>query len=174
MAVNDKEVKPDIENDLSKVEQELIRTNPQIFQGVPKDKRQEIVRAFVSVTKIHSGPLPPSEMLQGYEAIHPGSAKIIFDIFANQSAHRIKMEDTVVTSQQIQSARGQTYAFIIAILFLAVSALCILKGHDVAGGVLGTIDVLGLVTIFITGKLQQTSNLQQKNPQKGVLPNKKR
>jgi len=160
------EVKPktegESENGINKVDEVLIRTNPQLFKDIPKAKRQEMVRAVVSVTRIHSGPLPPYELIEGYENIYPGSAKLIFDAFEKQTAHRIKMEDTVITSQQRQSGRGQHYALIIALSFLAVAAACILQGHDVAGGVLGSFDVAAMVAIFITGKHKQESNLKEK------------
>lgn len=154
---------PETENSINKVEEFLVRTNPQLFQNIPKAKRQEMVRAVVSVTKIHSGPLPPYELIEGYENVYPGSAKLIFDAFEKQSNHRIKMEDTVITSQQRQSDRGQHYALIIALSFLGVAAVCILKGHDIAGSVLGSFDVLAIVTVFITGQYKKEANLRQKS-----------
>lgn len=162
--------KKDPENNLSIVDEALVKSNPQLFGDIPKEKRAEMLRAVISITKIHSGPLPPLELIQGYEEIYPGSAKLIFEIFQKQSQHRIKMEDTVVTSNQKQSGRGQIFAFIIAILFLGVAAWVTISGHDAVGGLLGTVDLLGLVAIFITGKRQQATNLQQKNPDNTQLP----
>ncbi len=138
------------------------KINPKTFDGV---KKAEIIRA-ASSTKVHSGPLPDPETLQAYKDIYPESVKIIFDTFQGQTRHRIDMETKVVTSQLSQSKFGQIYAFLIAILFLITSGYCILEGHDVAGGVLGTIDLIGLVTIFIKGKQYQANNLNEKNPQK--------
>jgi hypothetical protein len=40
-------------------------------------------------------------------------------------------------------------AFIIAISFLLVAGGLIVTGHDVAGGVLGAVDLLGLVSVFL-------------------------
>lgn len=156
------EVKPEVENNINKVDEILVRTSPKLFRNIPKAQRQEMVKAVVSVTKIHSGPLPPFEVIEGYEQIYPGSAKLIFDAFEKQSNHRIKMEDTVITSQQRQSGRGQHYALIIALAFLGVAALCILQGHDIAGSILGSFDVLAIVTVFITGRNKQIANLREK------------
>jgi len=164
---------PESETSINKVDEVLIRTNPQLFQNIPKAKRQEMVRAVVSVTKIHSGPLPPYELIEGYERIYPGSAKLIFEAFEKQSNHRMKMEDTVITSQQRQSGRGQHYALIIALSFLGVAAWCILEKHDVAGSVLGSFDVLAIVTVFITGKNKQSANLREKE-QSVQQPKKKK
>lgn len=163
---------PEPESSINKVDEILIKTAPQLFQNIPKARRQEMVRAVVSVTKIHSGPLPPFELIEGYENIYPGSAKLIFDAFDRQTTHRMKMEDTVITSQQKQSGRGQHYALIIALAFLAVAAWCILAGHDVAGSILGSFDVVAIVTVFITGKAKQGANLKEK--EQAVQQSKKR
>ncbi len=159
-AVPEPENKPDI--NLKKVEAAVIKEHPKVFQNIPKGQREEILRAVFSITKIHSGPLPPLELIEGYENLHPGSAKLIFEIFEKQSLHRIKLEDTVVTAQQRQSGRGQNYALIVALSFLGVAGLCILMGHDVSGGVLGSVDVLGIVTVFITGNAKKSNSLKQK------------
>ena len=118
----EKDEKPDLQNKVVKVEEELLRINPQIFNNIPQKKRDEIVRSFISITKVRSSPFPPVEELQEYEKLYPGCAKMIFDAFSAQSAHRIKMETTVITSQQSQSSIGQIMAFVIAILFLGVAA----------------------------------------------------
>lgn len=176
------ENKPDI--NLKKVEAAVIKEHPKIFQNIPKGQREEILRAVFSITKIHNGPLPPLELIEGYENLHPGSAKLIFEIFEKQSLHRMRMEDTVITSQQIQSGRGQNYALIIALSFLCVSGICILMGHDVSGGVLGSVDVLGIVTVFITGNAKKSNSLKQKElpepnrqnktTQRGIIQDKPR
>jgi uncharacterized membrane protein len=174
--------KPEI--NLKKVEEAVIKEHPKIFQNIPKGQREEIVRAVFSTTKIHNGPLPPLELIEGYENLHQGSAKLIFEIFEKQSLHRMKMEDTVITTQQIQSGRGQNYALMVALSFLAVAGVCILTGHDVAGGVLGSVDVLGIVTIFITGTAKKSNSLKQKDlpapnrqnktTQRGVIQDKRK
>ncbi len=174
--------KPEI--NLKKVEEAVIKEHPKIFQNIPKGQREDILRAVFSITKIHSGPLPPLELIEGYENLHPGSAKLIFEIFEKQSLHRMKMEDTVITTQQIQSGRGQNYALIVALSFLFVAGLCVLMGHDVAGGVLGSVDVLGIVTVFITGNAKKGNSLKQKElstpdrqnktTQRGVIQDKRK
>ncbi|WP_366518195.1 DUF2335 domain-containing protein [uncultured Mucilaginibacter sp.] len=118
------------------------------------------------MTKTQSGPLPDPETLQEYKEIYPESVQIIFDVFKNQSNHRIAMETRVVTSQQKQSAWGQNYAFIIAMFVFAGSMFLIYLGHEVSGGILGSVDLVSLVTVFILGRFYQANNLQSKNPQK--------
>jgi len=170
---DDKEDKPDSQNKIVKIEEEFLKLYPKIFNNVPKEQREDLVRSFISITKYRSSPFPPVEELQEYEKLYQGCTKIIFDSFAAQSAHRINMEATVIPAQQKQSDRGQVFAFIIAILFLAVAGTCIIMGHDAAGGVIGTFDVVAMVTVFITGKVSQRSNLKEKDiPKQSNEPTK--
>jgi hypothetical protein len=48
--------------------------------------------------------------------------------------------------------RGQLFGFLIAMLFLGASTAVVLAGHDVAGTILGTIDLVALVTVFVVGR----------------------
>ena len=47
---------------------------------------------------------------------------------------------------------GLTAAFTLALSFLGVSAWLIYYGHEVGGTILGTVDLVALVTVFITGR----------------------
>jgi uncharacterized membrane protein len=46
---------------------------------------------------------------------------------------------------------GQLFGFIIALAFLLVSAWLINGGHEVAGVILGSVDLVALVTVFVYG-----------------------
>jgi uncharacterized membrane protein len=101
------------------------------------------------------GPLPPPEVLKGYNEAIPDGAESILKLAENQSQHRMKMEATVIPEDQRQSARGQVFAFIITIAFLVAATFLIFYGHDTAGTVLGGIDLVALVSVFIYGKTEQ-------------------
>lgn len=47
---------------------------------------------------------------------------------------------------------GLIMAFILALSFLAVSAWLINSGNAVSGTIIGTVDLVALVTVFITGR----------------------
>lgn len=47
---------------------------------------------------------------------------------------------------------GLAMAFTLALSFLGVSAWLIYSGHEVGGTILGTVDLVALVTVFITGR----------------------
>lgn len=154
--------------DIDLLEAEILK----ILQGkgvnIPEPKKKEIA---VTIARSFSGPLPPPEILKEYEEVCPGTALKIVTAFVNQSAHRIDMESKVVTSQLRQSGRGQIYGFIIAVLFLIVSGVLIYTDHDVAGTILGTVDLVALCTVFVVGREKQKADLEQKA---GTSPSKKR
>lgn len=50
------------------------------------------------------------------------------------------------------SLLGIIAGFLIAIFFLVVSWDLVKNGKEIAGTILGTIDLVALVTVFVTGK----------------------
>ena len=52
---DEEELKPQAENALNRIDEVLVRTSPQLFQDIPKAKRQEMVKAVVSITKYTAG-----------------------------------------------------------------------------------------------------------------------
>ncbi|SMC53312.1 DUF2335 domain-containing protein [Pedobacter nyackensis] len=152
-------------NGVSLLEKQVMESEPELFKNIPHDKRTRIIRSVaISMKKTHSGPIPDPATLASYNEIIPNGAERIMAMAEKQSDHRIAMESKVITSQQNQSGRGQHYAFIIAILVLLASFICIFTGHGIEGTIIGTLDLVSLVTIFIVGKQYQKSNLDKKNP----------
>lgn len=153
------------------IEELLQQADPQILSSLPKDKRDRLLDALPRVASVlverhsfYSGPLPPAGMLEEYNRIIPNGAERIMAMAELQSEHRRLMEKEVISSQNLQSKRGQMFAFIIAILLIGVGTTAILFGHSaVASTIFGT-TVLGLVTVFVLGRKSQQSDLSRKNP----------
>ncbi len=76
-----------------------------------------------------------------------------------QSEHRMAIEKTVINRELNQSERGQNYALFIVVLVLIVSCILIYLGHDVAGSVLGAVDLVALASVFVIGKYAQKKDL---------------
>jgi uncharacterized membrane protein len=148
--------------------EELVKAaDPLVYSKLPQDVRPQVMRMVeivVSQITKFSGPLPPPDQLAKYNQVLPGAADRIMTMAEHQSAHRMELEKLVVSGQLNQSNRGQTLAFIIAILFLIGALTATLLGHDAVGGALGTTAVLGLVATFIAGKWEQSASLQKKAP----------
>ncbi len=117
----------------------------------------------------HSGPLPPPSILEKYNHVVPGAAERIIKMAENQSAHRQQLEKIVIGSDARHSFLGVIFAFIIAMSFLAVAAYSINLGHTVAGTLIGTGGLTGLVSVFIYGTKSRRKEREErlsKPPQK--------
>ena len=129
---------------------------------------------FEKVEKEEIIPLPDPETLKVLEQFAPGEITKILETTRETiiSFNEINKEnaktdneirkDIVFTeneinkknarSERIASFFGPILGFFIAALFLLAAWDLINKGHDTAGTVLGTIDIVALVTVFITGR----------------------
>jgi uncharacterized membrane protein len=74
----------------------------------------------------------------------------------------IQTERLVMTGELKQGDRGQLYGFVIAILGLLLSGFLIYTGHDTAGTILGSTDLIALVSVFVYGKYAQRKDLDSK------------
>jgi uncharacterized membrane protein len=88
----------------------------------------------------------------------------------NQSNHRIKIEETVISGQVKQSARGQIFGLIIAFFTLGSALVLSMFGHEAVACVLGGSTVISLATVFVIGKREQRKKLEEKK-QPFVNPN---
>ena len=153
------------ENSLSKIEKKLVEVDPKVFDGIPKQKKQQIIKSLVvTMHKTHIGPLPDPETLTEYSTLIPDGANRIMQMAEKQLEHRMKMENKVVSGQMLQSNIGQFLAFLIGIAAISASTYCIIQGHEWPGSLLGVGGLTSLVTAFIKGKNQQRENLDKKRP----------
>jgi len=77
----------------------------------------------------------------------------------------MKMESTVINADAKRADRGQLFALIIALAFLAVAGFLIYEGHETAGTVLGTVDIAGLTSVFISGSVIKRNERQERGQQ---------
>lgn len=87
---------------------------------IPPQQLEAKVRSFRS--EAFSGPIPPPEILLGYEQACPGAANRIIRMAENQSGHRQKLETKVVSSNISNEKTGMYYAYILTFLFMVIGA----------------------------------------------------
>ncbi len=133
---------------------------------IPKSKRDKIIKAFVRVISVRqasfSGPIPPPEILKGYNEVVSNGAERIVLMAENQSSHRIHLEDHAVKEQLKQSRQGQLFGFILGLIGLILATVLALLGHETIAGIFGTITIVGLVTVFVLGRNTQDKDLSEK------------
>ena len=98
-----------------------------------------------------SGPLPPPELLQHYNEIIPNGADRIVTMAENQSAHRIELEKKVIFGDSKRANWGLFCGYSFGLVVVVLSFILIWNGHDFAGTVLGSVDLVALLSVFIYG-----------------------
>jgi hypothetical protein len=83
--------------------------------------------AYSAQTRFHISPIPSPATIRELDEIYPGVAKLIFEDFHAQSAHRRDMERNVITTKSTLALRGQ-----------------IIGGLIGGVGILGSLIVIGL------------------------------
>ena len=98
-----------------------------------------------------SGPLPPPEVLAGYEQVLPGSPERILAMAEEQSGHRMKMEEAALRHEMGQSSRGLWAGLVVTIVGIAAGSYVAYLGSTGFGiGVIG-MTIGSIVTTYLTG-----------------------
>lgn len=138
-------------DNLEELEQELIQVNPKIFQGVNKRKKTEILKS-VSVSMMHSGPLPDPQSLSSYDQLIPNGADRIMKMAEKQQDHRMKIERTAIGRQTFQSFMGQIFGFLIGLAGIGSGTFLAYNGFTTVGTVIAGGTVVSLVSVFVIGR----------------------
>ncbi|KPA09183.1 conserved hypothetical protein, membrane [Candidatus Magnetomorum sp. HK-1] len=99
-----------------------------------------------------SGPIPPPAILQEYNNINPGCADRIIKYAEDEAEHRRKVEILTLKTETLEIRLGQIFGFLIGITTILSGTYAAINGSQIAGSLIGTGGVIGLVTAFITGR----------------------
>ena len=117
----------------------------------------------------HQGPLPTPQMLEDFDRVVPGLARKIVERSELELHHRHKLEtsglDARIADQVANRGErriGQILAFVLALFFGLAGTFLVVFGYQWAGGAMATTTVVGLVTIFITGRSPDHSKTETK------------
>lgn len=100
-----------------------------------------------------SGPVPPPAVLAKYDLIVPGAAERILSMAESEAAHQHELEIRALEVSGAILTRGQRFALTIGLASLSVAALAIILGEQWAASIVGGSTILGLVSIFVTGRI---------------------
>ena len=113
---------------------------------------------------VTSGPVPPAELLEGYNRAIPNGADRLFTLVEEQSSHRQKIELLVVERQASRSDRGQIFGVALAILFGLLSGFFAFLHEPWLAGITLSTTIGSLVATFVLGQKNQLRNLDKKEP----------
>jgi uncharacterized membrane protein len=135
-----------------------------IFEQAQKtsDPSTLIAMSATVASAAFAGPLPPPEVLKGYEEVLPGSADRILKMAEGQSSHRQALETVAVNGGHRRSWWGLWLGFASTLVVMGLGAGMVFAGHDAAGASVMGIDVVGLASVFVYAQQSQRRERQTK------------
>src|SRR5262249_59414898 len=83
-----------------------------------------------------SGPLPPPQILAGYDEVLPGSAERIIAMAEADSKHQRDMDRAIFEATSSERRRGQNYALLIALVAFLTALFALYLGSPVTASVI--------------------------------------
>jgi len=106
------------------------------------------------------GPIPPPEILRGYEEVLSGSADRILAMAEKEQAHRHSNEDEIVKNkvnkdndELAYKKRGQILGTILAILLMGCGVYFAYADHADVSKIIYGGTILGVIVVYILHKL---------------------
>ncbi len=105
----------------------------------------------------YSGPIPPPEMLARYD---PEVRGIILRMAEDEQSQRNSrlnkaLEADIEDRQRVRSleGRGQWFGFGIGVAGIIAATIMAIYGEPVAASIIGALDLVALVSVFVTGRV---------------------
>lgn len=109
-----------------------------------------------------SGPIPPPEDLEKYNAIIPNAAERILAMAEKQQDHRQVLEKRVVFANTRSQTHGLIAGFIVAMTVVSGGIWLIAHGKDGSGLAAVITALVALVGVFVYGRHKQNQDLRNK------------
>ena len=158
---------PSAADELSLLEED--RPVADFLEKLPPEVQQAVCRVTAQHS-VYSGPLPPPEVLAGYDKVLPGAAERILSLAEGEAGHRREMERKIASQEGSERMFGLLLAFVVALTGIGGAIWCILSGYQVAGTILSSGTIGSLVWAFISGsRMRSDFEVEQK---KGLMEKK--
>lgn len=128
-----------------------------------------VKQVIAKIQSEFSGPIPPPNIIKGYEEVLPGSANRILEMAEKQAEHRQKMEFTMIHTESRDSLLGILFAFVLGIGCIVASIIMVImvpqNAGAISGALIGVTGIGSIITAFIktTRSGYSHSEKQEKN-----------
>jgi len=124
-----------------------------LIVNAPEPESQD---ASIAMTRqvSYQGPLPPPGQLNAYDE---ETRRVIVQMAVDEQKHTHDMRDKGLNGAIKKDERGQRYGLTVAIVGL-VAAAVIAPFSPATAGVIGTLDLLGMVTVFVAPRILESRN----------------
>lgn len=138
------------DDELVRLESELKNIQPDLFTGIPPNKKQQIIRAASVISiKNHSGPLPDPESLIEYDKVITNGADRIMAMAEAEQSFRHKQHSNIANRTLNQSSTGQKLGFILALLLILGGLFLIYTGKSLEGMASVLVPAAAIATAFL-------------------------
>ncbi len=137
---------------------------PSRLNNPPQASQPNIPQLVAARLESFSGPLPDPSTLKRFDEVLPGTAERIIIMAEQQQSHRQMLEKTVVIGDGRRAMFGLGAGLFVAIAVLGVAAFLIYNGHDAAGTIIGGLDIVSLVAVFVYGSVSRRAERSGKAP----------
>lgn len=128
-----------------------------VFSKHPSVPAQKINQSQTAKVIQHqfSGPIPPPEILQQYDQVISGAAERILAVAEKDAEHQREIEKSAIQFASREVKRGQWCGLAIGISAFITSIVALVLGSEQTASILGGTTVIGLVAVFVTGRIKQ-------------------
>lgn len=139
---------------------------------IENEKQAEQVKQVVveAIRSEFSGPMPPPNILSGYEEILPGAADRILSMAERQSMHRQTLEEKMVKAESRDSLLGVLFAFLLGFGCIVAAVIMTIAVPENAGAMsgaaLGITGIGAIITTFIKSTRRDYKRRQDSEKEK--------
>jgi len=137
------------------------------FDNTHSEAEEEDSSAFL-VSHQFSGPIPPPDILRSYEDAIPGSGDRLILMAEKEQHHRHTMQTRLVDAKLDNTKRfynekktGQFCGLTIGLVCIISGSFLALNDKQLAGSVIGTSGIGGIVSVFVIGREKQRKDDNQ-------------
>ena len=141
-----------------------LQTPSAIQAGGQEDKGPLVTRHEQVSIFSHSGPLPPPEVIAGYERALPGSADRIIRMAEREQEHRHRKNERELILRGRATFLGQVFGFLIGISGTLGGVFLVFHDKSIGGFSVFFVSLATLAGIYVYGKREQAKNSAQKKP----------
>jgi uncharacterized membrane protein len=145
-------------SEAGKTDSDMIVSEERQKSFIELQKNNEAIRDFFSQINSESSwssKLPPPSILKAYNDAFENGGSLVFQEIQKILDHKIAIEKLSVDKNLRQRRFGQVYGFVVAVSFLIASFVLILLGFGIYGTIIGSVNLISLVTIFVLNKNQK-------------------
>jgi len=131
-------------------------TDSKNHQDIAPDQKQGVRQHSQTFIAQITSPLPPPEMLVGYERAQTGLINKIIEMTEQEGAHRRDLEKSKLQAEIGSLQRGdelisraQIFAFTLSVIAIIVGGITGVCGAQITGSIIGTSGVVGIIVAFI-------------------------